>query len=110
MTSAQQFSKEKITSESQQLGSNSPFLINALKSIILKTIALKKSYEKKIRDDLMALLLSLPTYKSVTLREKFCRNPQDKPQQNENKYAPHQLFLHKALETRNPKQSWSSWP
>lgn len=38
------------------------FLIHALKSIILKTIALKKSYEKKIRDDLMALLLSLPNY------------------------------------------------
>lgn len=62
MTSALQYSKEKIISESQQLGSNGPFLIHALKSIILKTIALKKSYEKKIRDDPMALLLSLPNY------------------------------------------------
>lgn len=62
MTSALQFSKEEIISEYQQLGSNGPFLIHALKSIVLKTIALKKSYEKKIRDDLMALLLSLPNY------------------------------------------------
>lgn len=62
MTSALQFSKEKIISESQQLGSNGPFLIHALKSIMLKTIALKKCYEKKSRDDLMALLLSLQTY------------------------------------------------
>lgn len=62
MTSALQFSKEKIISGSRQLGSNGPFLILALKSIILETIALKESNEKKIRDDLMALLLSLPTY------------------------------------------------
>lgn len=62
MTSALQSSKEKIISESRQLGSNGPFLIHALKSIILETIALKESNEKKIRDDLMALLLSLPIY------------------------------------------------
>lgn len=41
---------------------------------------------------------------SVTLKEEFCRNPQDKLQQTENKYVPHQLFPHKASETRNLKQ------
>jgi hypothetical protein len=63
MTSAAQFSEENAISESQQLGSNGSFLINALKMITPRTTALKQSHEKKTEEDLVLFLLSfLLTY------------------------------------------------
>lgn len=60
MASAVQFSEERAISESQQLSSRGSFPINALKVIVLKTTVLKKSHEKKTKDDLNVFLLLVP--------------------------------------------------
>lgn len=99
MTSAAQFSEENAISESQQLGRDGSFLINALKMITARTTALKQSHRKENKEDLVSFLsLFLLTYTKCKRKNSagIHRTNSSKIKTN---VAPCKLFLVKSLET-----------